>query len=755
MSRQLLVLALAAAALALGALAAWLAGGFERELVIEPFGPIETRIETPDLATPLAATDTVDASAPESQREPAVAPVQPAQPSPGTNRSTGATVLFLHVTATGGRGAVASAKVSLTPAPGAKTALALDELSDETSSDGRASLRVEPGVDWTLRVTGPSDAFAPSTVAVQALAPGELRSVEVEVDARDDLLVRGRVLALESGLPVEGAEIRLRAPSAAQRDLSFAAVAGAVDELDDEPAATSRRDGGFEVRARSWQTRHLRIDAPGRAPALVGLGTAGNGARVGEPGFFDEVEAAPTAGRDVEVDLARSAALSIAFERGPSLPEDGALDARCAARAWDLARGRGDLYGWIAWSAPLDADGRATIPGLPPDVPLIVEIARGGDVVWRSSEDLVLDPGEQRALAVATPREALVQGRVIDQRGEPVGGVRVERRRLGHAGAAGRRTSIGDTTTPEGVFSFPGVPFGTWRFVAVSRPDQREGPPRDRITSESLVVEVDEPREELTLEVVRGVVISGTVVGPDGLPSGRAAVEATPVGGGRAVLEQSDENGVFAVGPLREGRYRLVAAPRGTGASAAPSEPLEVEAGSTGVALRLAVGAQVHVRVAGAPAGWDGRVLLSRRSPEGCWQTLHASGDERGAWFLHVPPGTWVPTVLGEGYAWGLGPELTVAAGETREIELALQPAALVRLRRVGGRGEWTLRLVARGATWDEIELEPNRSEGVAVPPGEVVVERLAEQPCGWVEVARFEAALGDAREVVIGREGR
>ena len=725
-------LALAAAALALGVLAAWFAGGSRRELVLEPLGAIEA---ASDPARKLGALDDheiADAAAPEVEREAAASPAGATLP-PGANRPTGATVVFVRVAATGGRGPVAGARLSLAPADGTSDARA--ELEDVTDEEGRGSARVRPGVAWKLRVAGSS--FDARTVDVPPLAPGELRLVELEVDAHDDLVVRGRVLADEDGAPVAGAALRRRAPIA---EVVVPAPLGTTDALADAPAATSAADGSFELRARSWQDGWVRVDAPGRGPLAFAVARK-------------EPREAPVP-RELELVSARAAALEVSVAPGAATsgathdaPDAAPREVRVSARLADLAQTREELAGRLAWLAPLDGAGRARIEQLPADVPLVLELVAGEEPVYRASEDLVLAPGERRAVSIASLERVVLRGSVVDQHGAPVGDARVGRRRAA-AGSQEAWTRFGlEPTDAEGRFELDSVPVGRW-VLTVEQDRWAQDDRGPSFTSAELEVDVARGSDELIVTVARGLAIAGTVVDADGLPVAGAQVVAQTPDGGTWVLGVCDASGRFRITPVAACTHELVARPAAARTGSGESSPVLAEAGREDLVLELCRAARVRIELAVPRDGARYSYLLQREHPRPCFGTFRSPREAPDV-FDGLRAGRYRAAVVGDDGTCAVAGPFELAAGEQRTIELVPRPAARLRLHGGARGGPRALLVVAQDVAWSRVAPPPNEVVDVWLPPGAVTVER-GNGACAAGELLRVELAAGEVRDLWI-----
>jgi hypothetical protein len=206
-------------------------------------------------------------------------------------------------------------------------------------------------------------------------------------------------------------------------------------------------------------------------------------------------------------------------------------------------------------SAPTDAKGRFTIADLPPgrftvsaSVDTRLQVVRG---------PVALTAGKAADLGALTlPLGLPLRGRLVDETGAPIKGVRIDVRRT-DSPAGGEFTAIaGD----DGRF-VAYVPEGHFTLVAVAprrAPGQRAG----------LVVQKDQPTEEVELRLDRAdAVLEGTVRDPHGRPASRARILAYPLRSGVPDAAAGSAAGndlppMAAVSADRTGRFRLTEVPR-------------------------------------------------------------------------------------------------------------------------------------------------------------------------------------------------
>jgi hypothetical protein len=199
---------------------------------------------------------------------------------------------------------------------------------------------------------------------------------------------------------------------------------------------------------------------------------------------------------------------------------------------------------------------------------------------------------------------------------------------------------------PSGVFVLENAPRGNMALL-VQHP---------RYRPELRPVATSEGRAEVALH--RGGTIAGTVQGSGGESVAGARVVAASRSALDAAEGRTDAAGRFQLGPLRPGRYAVLAA-LPAGAPALGSQSVEVAEGKAAEAAfrPRASGATVRVRVLGAARGpATGEVLLARGDvPQPASlaallesATLLSPGRQNPAVIADVPPGAYTLFVVRE-----------------------------------------------------------------------------------------------------------
>jgi len=484
-----------------------------------------------------------------------------------------------------------------------------------------------------------------------------------------------RVVRGEDGAPLEGARVLLDGDG----------FAGRTDEA-----------GLLEVPVRYVHTEYATVRARGRSTVYV---------------FVSKGHETPE--RAISVELTRTCALE-----GRVLESDGSplADAFVRLSTPKKFTSQPPWAAWMwaffpeEWKHHVDDRGEYRLRGLPAGAPLRVEIVstaapvdeldspippnpdawREGVVLTSSEECLLLSPGETRHRDWILPPRCDLGGLLLDQEGRPVAGQEFWVVQPG--GQTARPEVLGRFHTPlarartssTGAFRFQNLLQGRV-LLGPAPPALDEAPdPEVDVSHVAMPVMVGprDPGDELVLRAGRGLTIRGEVVGPDDRPMAGVQVSAEPDGGSGYVEAEADERGLFTVGPLAPGRYRVYAHggpddwPFGVAYEAGESEALlRVAAGSSlegrieGSSGELPTHATVHVARRGST--WPGG-----RSSEADWGTF--STQDLGA-------GTYDVTAVTAGGQVGNLEGVEVPEGaEVDGLVVELKEGARLRINLIG-----------------------------------------------------------------------
>jgi hypothetical protein len=365
-------------------------------------------------------------------------------------------------------------------------------------------------------------------VAIEALAPGERRQVELAVPTQPDLVVHGIVLQRGTREPVAGARITAE-PSRDQGP---------------SPVASTTNDGRFVLQVRSFATARLVCEHEDYGPVVAAAAR----------GHERAIDA-------LELLLDPAAALRVRLD-GPGAGEAWSFRLAAQAQPRDLAQPEGspvggELVARVAWVEGAAAELR----GLPARAPIHVVLSSGPREVWRSRGPLVLAPGEVRELEIPLGT-ASIAGTVREADGTPAAGellrllrTRADGHQLAESDPAARAARLIETDA-EGAFAFDDLEVGTWLVGPVpdldADPRRAPAPTLERV---EVVPGAGVVRHDLVL--ARGLVLTGRVVGPDGAAIAGAHVRATSPVSMDHVRAITGADGAFVAGPLIHGTWTL------------------------------------------------------------------------------------------------------------------------------------------------------------------------------------------------------
>jgi hypothetical protein len=596
-----------------------------------------------------------------------------------------------------------------------------------TDGAGRAELEAPPGRELELRAEWGARRRWKAVVA--PLAEGEERELRFELPDVLRLAFYGRVVADEGGAPIAGARVQER--SEGEHVLA---------------STISAPDGGFQiVRERPGTREYLRVEAPGFAPALASFGK----------GHESPLQA-------FTVRLARAAGVQVCVldDRGAA-PD---VTVRLRVPAYRLAQSEASMgfpsTGDVDWTADTGPEGCCEIGGLPPEVPLDLELLRGRESLRRLHEPLQLAPGERREISMHLGDRTRLRGLLLDQDGLAVSGQEVwllpaTRDEAARYFSASDEDELVARAESDGTgrFEIPDVPPGAWWL----------GPAAEREPSAESVAPVGTRIEippgsavwDVTLTTARGLYISGRVVqdGPGEVPVQRASVFGYS-GFVVAFHTGSGPDGSFRLGPLTEGTWQLIAREL----KGERSEPVEARAGEEGIVLRIIAG------------GWLKAEAIDPRTNELIAAQFEFAKEGDGVWMSggsgdgrfesdRLRPGLCDLVARTEDGRIGVAARIRIVAGETVSIRIPVAPAGrlIVRLRAPGRDSEeGRVQVVVLQDGAQVAFRTPGMLSGpVLVPNGNLAVElrswnRETAAP-RILEVQWVQVAPGEEREVHLG----
>jgi hypothetical protein len=490
-------------------------------------------------------------------------------------------------------------------------------------------------------------------VLAVAIAGPVIAQRTVVPPAKSTYSLRGRILSASSRQPLTRAQVAV------------------VSESTDADAVLTDNEGRFVVTLQSQRAVALRISKAGYAARRLRVPL--EKAKAGTIGICTLDVGAAISGRVVNSGGAPAVGAGVTVRRVDRRDEDDLL---------------------TPWTAETDDLGEYRIGGLPPgrytvaagndpesSEPSAIELKRGEYV--SSVNLLVAAKTSSRADALHTIKyrgRATVQGRVVNDSGEPLGGATVQLRRPGSA--VNQATADAD-----GFFAIAGVSPGSFKLrgVLAGYVALEYGQQRSTETGRTLRIGDDEAIKGLTLTLPRGNAIVGDVVDEHGEPVEGATVRALQLryAAGRTIavsvpgvrMRRTDDRGQFRLFGLLPGTY-LVSASLDTGISSPartkgrgyapvfyPATTDVAEAWRVSVELRrdtfdkhIVLSPSPAVRVTGFAFDSKGNpltgmaILAARQRPSSVAlepRVVNIAGDGSFV-FTNVPPGQYVVQALGD-----------------------------------------------------------------------------------------------------------
>lgn len=502
--------------------------------------------------------------------------------------------------------------------------------------------------------------------------------------------LHGRVVARDGGAPIAGAELvvteRVNVETANSKR-------GATPLHLLVPAATplaiSTADGRFTLPAQPADPLLLFVRAPGFG--LAWCKTADLARDAGAPTRIEldvegRLEASVRGAGDLPIAGATLVVELLALQQYP-------LESLLIANAFAMPSARP-----IALVASTDRAGRATVRGLPPfsdlDFQLLPPASLPDVESIREATPVRLSPGETVERRWQLGGGVTVRGRLLDESGAPLGDVLIW---LATQGAQLDRNAVeraffttGDEahvvarafTDEEGRFEWSALAAGdywigpaAWSRIGLGHAGGDLVP-----LAEPLELAAGGVSHDVELRAQRGLFVSGRTVDRRGAPVTGSLQVRSPSGAiAGEVQSYADIEGNFRAGPLAEGDYELRFLP--SEARYAAAAPLLARAGSRDLRIDVADAAVLvmEARVEGRGEPVAASFLLVQQGGDGlAWiggRGATPSSDDR---FDGLPAATFtLGATTADGFA-GFVEAVTLAEGETRTVEVALQRGAQV-----------------------------------------------------------------------------
>jgi hypothetical protein len=602
------------------------------------------------------------------------------------------------------------------------------DTSPVSGDDGRVDFSAQPGIELHVSADTNDRSVANREVEVAPLAAGETREIVLELITSDDMVFFGRVIDRETHAPV-AASVRID-PVAGKRGAR---------------TLQTGTDGRFDASLASWSGPRLTVLAEGYAEVVVIPERVHDNA---EHAFAIEVARAATLRvhiNDANGAVIAAAEVSVRTESERiTQPRDAAVLGMLSTSDWTRTRETG-------------ADGSVDLNGLPPDVPLMVQAARGRLFLYKELAPIQLKPGEVRELTWRVGGGCTLTGRVTDQDAKAVAQytmwlVAPDSKRTSYfSGYEGDEARV-CRTDDDGRFRFTDVAPGSW-WVGPAKYGHSFDPP---VAPLAVLVDIaeGETQHDVEIRVDRGLYIRGHVLDPSGRPAGHAYISAWQASSRLYMDTDMVRSEEFAIGPLEHGRYKVAA-------SAHPeyygSDTVECEAGTVDVVLHLKLGGTLSGTVIDGETNQPivARVMYSRPGkPDSGWGTTQARPDGTFS-FGGLEPDTYAIVASDTRDRVAIVTQISVGAGEeSKGVNIVLVPGSHVRVHYDGAEPYGQLSIRSGGATVAGDGLEKGTMRDFSIPKGAVtLVMHLVDADRTFER--KLDFAAGETKDVTFTEDWR
>lgn len=623
-------------------------------------------------------------------------------------------------------------------------------MSGTTDARGATRLIVPAGrplrIGASKRARPPAEGVPSSaeSVDVESLLPGASTSVTIRLRRQPDVEAELQIVDAVTGAPIAGAQVFMES-----KDSSRFSTGERATLLPPQRDAdgTSDAAGLVHVVGYGWLDTWCLVMATGHGPRMQPLWPA-NGAHTAITG-------------PIVVELERSCSIEVLVHAAPQGAEVRARLAVTALRQRALV----PAAQWLRFGASPyelraapDDEGRFRFVDVPSSakVSLTLHALVTGDLLYAAAEAVETRAGETHRVTWDLAASGRFVCTVHEVDGSPASG-RVVQLSLPSGRVIGT-TDRGEKplksarTDAAGVAVFTDVAPGTW-VVGLAhaergrgdwpRAPERESPERDFARYE-LEVEMPAGGGEVPVAFTlhRGLYIEGRVVAPHALPK-NLAVSAS-AGTFHAMVQGIEIiEGQFRLGPLMPGDYRVGARVMGrSDHSFAPSDVVEVVAGTTDVELALRLGVQIELRAVDARLGdaADAKFIVSRIDGG----AYHSSYEARASFNANgLERGVYCAVALAPDGRVGVVDRFTAESStELTEVTVPIDVGGTLVVEGPDRDGIWDV-YVSRGEGVLALHrLERSERESSVLPPGRyrvgVVARQRGEGQPAWVD--RFDA---------------
>lgn len=319
-------------------------------------------------------------------------------------------------------------------------------------------------------------------------------------------------------------------------------------------------------------------------------------------------------------------------------------------------------------------DGRFRFADLRPQESVVVTAEKQG---YSGLQLSGVTPPIGEDLKLVLQRAAIVRGRVVDDSGAPVPGLRILATAPDQTGMMPVGRILGQTQSGrEGEFEIEGLPAGSLRLQAAGEAWQPT-------TSPALELTPGEVYEDLVLQVTRGLVLSGIVHRSDGRPVVGAELRAESLQPDirtfMGVSAVSDAQGRFTLAGLEPGGVTIVAHHPRLGQA---RKTLQIsDAGPTRLEIELGGGGELSGQVI-TPDGRPASDAVVRLGPVDAMAHVSMrelrTGSDGGFRLENVADGTWQLTAEHADHGTARGEPTEVAGAPLSGIVLQLSAGITV-----------------------------------------------------------------------------
>jgi hypothetical protein len=400
------------------------------------------------------------------------------------------------------------------------------------------------------------------------------------------------------------------------------------------------------------------------------------------------------------------------------------------------------------WQTASDANGAATVTGLPPRTPLTVTAYRGA-LQARPAQPLELEPGEERSLELRLSGGTRIRGTLVDADGRALPGQEIwctpapQDSREMFDGWRERELRARAVTGEHGEFGLSplrkvhgrwGSPLRKQTSVARRRSPACRAIGRRRFPVEAI---------DVVLVGKRGGFLTGRVLDPEGQPIGLVHVWAQSVDDPRQHSSaDADAEGAFVLGPLPPGRYGIEGL---HDAGFAGSLPVTAETGATDVVVVLRAAGRIRAIVIDAATG-EKREAVVLYGEVDRWDSGGETPALNGELLLDsLPPGVYSIVAKTRDGLFGSRTGLVVRAGETLEdVPIVVSPGGSLRLRYDGPEPKAGYRVLVHGRFFATGTLLRSETAQIVVPADMLTVAvRREEKEVSVAAGAVVEVAFG------------